>query len=563
MFDDDLETVNIPSDSESIDGECDSDSEEGASDEVIGDGEIDYLNQHGYEENEEEKPHRQSSKKGNGNTWKSVGKPQDNSPFTKPSGPNIPTVASRPIEIFHCLLPHEFIDILTTETNKYIQQNGNKCAPTTKQEMLNFIGINIMMGVKRLPSYRDYWSNDAKLNDSYISSKMTVNRFGSLLSHLHLNDNTKSPRRGHPYFDKLYKVRPIIDTLNKTFKKCYNPDQNQSIDESMIKFKGRSSMKQYNAAKPIKRGYKVWVRANESGYVSEFQIYTGKAENKTEQSLGARVVKDLTREIVGGYHHVYFDNFFTSVDLMTSLKKDDILACGTVRRNRVGLPKDEENDKKWKRGQSEFKTSSSGLRWVKWKDNRIVYFLSNFHDPRESTSVNRKQKDGTILSIPCPSLVREYNAHMGYVDKADMLKSLYQISRKSKKWWHRIFWHLIDTVVTNAFIIYTVKGNRENLTLKTFRLAIVDGLLGNVLAVQKGRKRTLAVVGPHKPKVPIEAKQAAAAHMPIYGTRRRCGRCSTKSSPAKSFWSCETCGIALCLSAGRNCFAAYHKANIG
>lgn len=45
--------------------------------------------------------------------------------------------------------------------------------------------------------------------------------------------------------------------------------------------------------KPVKRGYKVWDRANESGFISEFEKYTGKVENNAEKMLGKRVVMDL------------------------------------------------------------------------------------------------------------------------------------------------------------------------------------------------------------------------------------------------------------------------------
>jgi len=60
--------------------------------------------------------------------------------------------------------------------------------------------------------------------------------------------------------------------------------------------------------KPIKRGYNVWICANESGYVCEFQIYTGKTDS-VETTLGKRVVQNLTMNIKGKYHNVYFDNF--------------------------------------------------------------------------------------------------------------------------------------------------------------------------------------------------------------------------------------------------------------
>ncbi len=47
----------------------------------------------------------------------------------------------------------------------------------------------------------------------------------------------------------------------------------------MVKYKGRSALKQYVPKKPIRRGFKVWVRAdNHNGFVCDFQVYTGKGE---------------------------------------------------------------------------------------------------------------------------------------------------------------------------------------------------------------------------------------------------------------------------------------------
>ena len=54
-------------------------------------------------------------------------------------------------------------------------------------------------------------------------------------------------------------------------------------------------MKQYIPLKPVRRGFKVWMRADScTGFVSEFQVYVGK-EGEVEDGLGARVIKDLTQ----------------------------------------------------------------------------------------------------------------------------------------------------------------------------------------------------------------------------------------------------------------------------
>ena len=106
----------------------------------------------------------------------------------------------------------------------------------------------------------------------------------------------------------------------------------------MIKFQGRSSLKQYMPMKPIKRGIKVWVLADShTGYFCKFQVYTGRGDSP-EKGLGSRVVKSLTEPLKKKFHHVYFDNFFTSEQLLVDLERDGIYACGTARKDRRGFP---------------------------------------------------------------------------------------------------------------------------------------------------------------------------------------------------------------------------------
>ena len=60
--------------------------------------------------------------------------------------------------------------------------------------------------------------------------------------------------------------------------------------------------------KPIKRGFKVWVRGDSpTGYFCEFDVYEGQEDSTSDSSdgQGAKVVKKLTRRIVGKFHHVF------------------------------------------------------------------------------------------------------------------------------------------------------------------------------------------------------------------------------------------------------------------
>ena len=98
-----------------------------------------------------------------------------------------------------------------------------------------------------------------------------------------------------------------------------------TVDDAMIKFQGRSSLKQYLPMKPTKRGIKVWViRDANNGYFSTLSGYTGKEGIKSEEGLCTKVVKSYYW-VERLHHHVYFDNYFTSMslieDLMTMLQK--------------------------------------------------------------------------------------------------------------------------------------------------------------------------------------------------------------------------------------------------
>ena len=99
-----------------------------------------------------------------------------------------------------------------------------------------------------------YWTNGKDIGNQSIRESMSRNRFFEILGCLHLNDNSKLQNNKH---GKHFKLRPFIDKLNANFFDNKTPEEHLSIDEFMIKFKGRSFLKQYNPMKPIKRGYKL------------------------------------------------------------------------------------------------------------------------------------------------------------------------------------------------------------------------------------------------------------------------------------------------------------------
>ena len=103
----------------------------------------------------------------------------------------------------------------------------------------------------------------------------------------------------------------------KNFYVNYNPHRQKAVDEAMIKYKGRTSRKQYTPMKPIKRGTNMWCSADSSnGYHSEFDIYTGRSEQGVPHGLGYSVVTNLCTSVKGHWYALCCHFFFTSYKLI-------------------------------------------------------------------------------------------------------------------------------------------------------------------------------------------------------------------------------------------------------
>ena len=91
---------------------------------------------------------------------------------------------------------------------------------------------------------------------------MTKNRFEKLCQYLHFSDTTKEPKRGEPNYDRLFKIRPVLNNVLDKAKNTYEPSKNISVDKGMIAFKGRLAFRQYMPVKPTKYGIEFWMAAD-------------------------------------------------------------------------------------------------------------------------------------------------------------------------------------------------------------------------------------------------------------------------------------------------------------
>ncbi|XP_036345682.1 piggyBac transposable element-derived protein 3-like [Rhagoletis pomonella] len=319
-------------------------------------------------------------------------------------------------------------------------------------DLRKFIGILFYMSYYHLPNSRDYWSSNDDRSASVIKRQMPMKRF------------EKIPARNDPLHDRLYLIRPVIDTLNKTFGSIPT-EQRLCIDEQMCSTKIGSFMKQYLPNKPKKWGFKFFVLCDTTGYAYKYDLYTGLSEKPLEGEPdlqpSANIVVGLMREVRRFQNHiVYFDNYYTTLPLLVYLRTQGILSVGTIRRNRIKnckLP-EEKIMLKFERGTSkEFVSNICGIDVtpISWKDNRVVNMVStyigrkplinSFRSTLDPCTVKRyDKKEKATKTIPCPQIVKDYNQHMGGVDLMDSFMSRHKITLKSRKWTNRVFYHLLD-----------------------------------------------------------------------------------------------------------------------
>ena len=196
----------------------------------------------------------------------------------------------------------ELLELIVEQSNLYAHQNGRNFT-VTKEELKAFLGINFVMAINKLPTIAEYWRVDNLIGNDGIQNTMIRNHFCEILQDLHFADNRLS---------QAFKI--MIDHLNSKDSDVLSNDSEQSIDEHMVKLKGRSRMKQYIKSKPIKLGFKFWLCClSKSGYLYQMDMYLRRKKTpEFDLGLGEEVVLQLTKDLERSFCTVFFDNFFNS-----------------------------------------------------------------------------------------------------------------------------------------------------------------------------------------------------------------------------------------------------------
>ncbi|KAK2703770.1 hypothetical protein QYM36_017902 [Artemia franciscana] len=172
----------------------------------------------------------------------------------------------------------------------------------TQHEMNQLLGVHMLLSTVRLPAMRVQWERTIRYTP--IAEAMSVERFLTIRQFFHVNDISITIKT---------KCRQTDDSLQGSAKF-------QTAIERQASFMACKSV----------------YRAAVSGIVYDLEIYAEKGlAPAIPLGLSADVVLRLIDDLPQGMNFkVYFDNLYTSVDLIQALRTNHgIESCGTIRSN--------------------------------------------------------------------------------------------------------------------------------------------------------------------------------------------------------------------------------------
>ena len=174
------------------------------------------------------------------------------------------------------------------------------------------------------------------------------------------------------------------------------------------------------------------------------------------------------------------------------------------------------------------------------------------------------KKNHKITTIPCPQIIKEYNLHMGGVDLMDSHLGRLKIVLKSRKWYIRIFYHLLDICMVNAWLLFKRANPAIPMTQKAFRLEVAQVLTNLANKKRKSSRPDIPMPSPrgqNEQHPSNDLRYDGMDHLPVIDGRSRCknGTCTEdKIVNNRSIFKCKKCNVQLCLNEKRNCCVDYH-----
>ena len=460
----------------------------------------------------------------------------------------------QPHELFDLFLTEEMLDMIIHQSKLYARRKNNLDLQLSIPDLRVFLSILLLSGYNSLPRQQMYWEVTDDVHNEAVSKAMRRAKFLEIKRFLHFEEEVDE-------HDRFSKVRKVATLFQRACLDHFLPVRFLSHDECMIKYFGRSSLKQAIRLKPIRFGFKVWALCDPSGYLVAFELYQGAnfgGDSRVDEELGKcsgtviHLLDKVLAEDKFQHHqfHVMFDNLFTSAPLLRALKERSQDGTGTLRQNRLSNNplSSVQYLKKQRRGTMEgAETTDKALKVTRWKDNQVVSVLSTVYGVEPKDNAKRwSREERKKIDVPRPAAIREYNKYMGGADRLNQNVNKYRVAINGKKFYWHIFTWILDVGMANAWTLHCAAGGKMDL-LEFRRQVVVHNL-----AVH-GTESTRP--GPRIQRLGDEARLEGRDHWLGKVENEKRKRCAYKGCEGKdlegrgplSRFQCKKCGVGICV----------------
>ncbi|KAG3204396.1 hypothetical protein PC129_g22589 [Phytophthora cactorum] len=373
--------------------------------------------------------------------------------------------ADSPLDLLFFFMPRSLWSKIAKESNRYYDQHLNERIDRMYRKQREK-GKEV--------TREEVMDKEAKQHKPIKGHE--TGRFGRIMQNLHFSHNADA----NAETDRAWKVRPVVEAMQKTFLAVYDVPPVLTFGEAVISSRSRHNVtRQYLKDKLHKWGTKLFMTCcADTAYCLRLEVYCGTDQYASElggqsptkvsadpNSGPAAVLRNLQEVLPppqkGAFHTVVTDRFYTPVQLALQLLSRNVYAVGTVQPNRRGgeggrcyMPT---------RGPARIRQDGSGEVLPAADSNDVVG-----SDGRPPSRFGRKQKrrlrGGKRVVVPCPSMMRNYQRWMGGVAIHDQLRrqrySLH-MAMVFRKYYKTIFLGLVDMAIVNAYTVYRETQKRN------------------------------------------------------------------------------------------------------
>ena len=207
------------------------------------------------------------------------------------------TFQGTPLEWLQLILNEDFLKILFS--SNFLKQMSPS---PTFDFFWPFLACWISMGILHLASVRDHFRRDSFYRNRIANLFISLNQFEKILHSLSGD------------------VVDLSEIFQQNLLSFYKPSMSSTIDETMIAFSGKSSIKVFIQGKPHPNGFKFYSFVDASGVLCRFFLHT-----KTKLTL-LQIFERLLDKFPNHSLKIYSDKYFGSYETVLNIFNQEVLS---------------------------------------------------------------------------------------------------------------------------------------------------------------------------------------------------------------------------------------------